>query len=66
LAPKAQQPEETKPAAPEANVKTSGGAPQQGGAARPRTFIPRSYTPISVTPDNVHDVLGDKKKDKKK
>ena len=64
LAPKAQQPEETKPAAPEANVKTSSGAAQ--GAARPRTFIPRSYTPISVTPDNVHDVLGDKKKDKKK
>ena len=65
LAPKAQQPEETKAAAPEAVVKTSGGAPQ-GGVARPRTFIPRSYTPISVTPDNVHDVLGDKKKDKKK
>ena len=33
-----------------------------GGAARPRTFIPRSYTPISVTPENVHEVLGDKKK----
>ncbi|MCR4726782.1 MAG: hypothetical protein K5753_06175 [Clostridia bacterium] len=39
--------------------------PSDGGRAR--TFIPRSYTPLSITPQNVHDVIGDKKeKDKKK
>lgn len=41
--------------------------PPTGGqeGAHPRTFIPRSYTPLSITPENVHDVIGDKK-DKKK
>ena len=56
--------EQTKSAAPEVTITSSGGA--NGNAARPRTFIPRSYTPISVTPENVHDLIGDKKKDKKK
>ena len=60
----AQQPEQNKPKAPDVTINASGG--NNGGAARPRTFIPRSYTPISVTPDNVHDLIGDKKKDKKK
>ena len=48
----------TKPESSGATITTSGG----NAAARPRTFIPRSYTPISVTPENVHDVIGDKKK----
>ncbi len=55
-------PERTAPATPDVQINTSGGT--SGGAARPRTFIPRSYTPISITPDNVHDVIGDKKKKK--
>ena len=55
-------PERTAPVAPDVQINTSGGT--SGGAARPRTFIPRSYTPISITPDNVHDVIGDKKKKK--
>ena len=37
----------------------------ENGGPRPRTFIPRSYTPLSITPENVHEVIGDKK-DKKK
>ena len=56
-APKPQETPQT--AKPDATITTSGNG---GGGARPRTFIPRSYTPISITPDNVHDVLGDKKK----
>jgi len=66
LAPKAPvAPPEEKEKAPVATITASGG---QNGV-RPRTFVPRSYTPISVTPENIHEVLGDgkdKKKDKKK
>ena len=67
LAPKpaSQQPEEQTEQKPIATITASGGA----AGARPRTFVPRSYTPISVTPENIHEVLGDdkkKKKDKKK
>ena len=67
LAPKpaSQRPEEQTEQKPIATITASGGA----AGARPRTFVPRSYTPISVTPENIHEVLGDdkkKKKDKKK
>ena len=67
LAPKPSAPQQevkqTQNAAP--TITASGGT----GAPRQRTFIPRSYTPLSVTPENIHEVLGDKdkkKKDKKK
>ena len=50
---------------PIATITTTGGTVN---GARPRTFVPRSYTPISVTAENIHEVLGDdkKKKDKKR
>ena len=47
-------------------IKTSGSTPASNAAGRPRTFVPRSYTPISITPENVHEVLGDGKDKKKK
>ena len=63
------QPKQNVPETPQENVAkqaptiTSSGG--NAGAGRARTFIPRSYTPLSVTPENIHDVLGDKDKKKK-
>ena len=63
LAPKTQDATENKPEAKIAEIHVSG-TNAQNGAPRARTFVPRSYTPLSITPENVHDVLGDKKKKK--
>lgn len=57
-------PESTQPAAKQSAPTTTSTVSTTTGAPRARTFIPRSYTPLSVTPDNIHEILGDEK-DKK-